>query len=397
MDKRIFMNRYILASLLAILMSIVSYEFFPLTSNTFVGSFFDFLLDIENIESYLIVTTLFLAAFAIRFFPNALEFSFPISLIFLIPAILIALRLTAGMLVGYLYYLANALSDEKIEQFISVESESLISWIITFLIIYWYIKSSLISVAQGSEALVERIGKYHRKLRPGLNFLVPVLDKVVHQGSVKEKLLLIDPVFAITKDMIKVNIEITLTYRVLELELTYYAIENHEDVLINFASAVIRADVGRIKLEEISEHENELIKSLLVEGDYITEPWGLKITTFRILSITVSEEYINEKKKFRAIEKEKEFLVLEGKGIAEFAILMKSYFPDISDKAIFSYLLVRSYSLNGKNKSEPSDLLEESTNSLSMIEFLSALNVDLENEVKQEGCNDFPSRIRLKE
>ncbi|MEB3252939.1 MAG: SPFH domain-containing protein, partial [Cyanobacteriota bacterium] len=96
------------------------------------------------------------------------------------------------------------------------------------LLIIGYTVSSVRIINQGDEALVERLGRYHRKLRPGLNFIVPALDYIRLKDSVRERILDVAKQNAISKDNVSLEVDAVVYWRILELELTYYAIENVE-------------------------------------------------------------------------------------------------------------------------------------------------------------------------
>ena len=75
------------------------------------------------------------------------------------------------------------------------------------LVLIGYSLGSAKIINQGNEALVERLGQYHRKLRPGLNFIVPLIDQVVMEDTTREQILDIKPQNVITKDNIYLEID----------------------------------------------------------------------------------------------------------------------------------------------------------------------------------------------
>jgi len=99
------------------------------------------------------------------------------------------------------------------------------------LIVIGYTVGSVRIVNQGNQALVERLGRYHRKLRPGLNFIVPFLDTIVWEESIRERLLDVPPQSAITRDNVALNVDAVVYWKILDLERTYYEIENIKDAI----------------------------------------------------------------------------------------------------------------------------------------------------------------------
>ncbi|MEO1070526.1 MAG: paraslipin, partial [Cyanobacteria bacterium J06638_6] len=158
------------------------------------------------------------------------------------------------------------------------------------LIIIGYTVGSVRIINQGTEALVERLGKYHRKLRPGLNFIVPVLDYIVLRDSVREQLLDVDKQAAITKDNVSLDVDAVVYWRILELELTYYAIENVEQAIEELVITTLRSEIGKMEFERTFSSRDELNRALLSQLDEATEPWGVKVTRVEVQEITPPEE-----------------------------------------------------------------------------------------------------------
>lgn len=144
-------------------------------------------------------------------------------------------------------------------------------------------------INQGTEALVERSGRYWRKLKPGLNFIVPFLDYIVLRESVREQILNIEKQLVVTKDQASLEIDAVIFWRILELELTYYAIENVEQAMTELATSTLRSEVGRMVFNEIMPSRKKLNKVVLDELDSATEPWGVIVASVDIQEINSLE------------------------------------------------------------------------------------------------------------
>ncbi|MGB6013435.1 MAG: paraslipin, partial [Nodosilinea sp.] len=140
------------------------------------------------------------------------------------------------------------------------------------LIIIGYTVGSVRIINQGTEALVERLGRYHRKLKPGMNFIVPVLDYIVLRDSVREQILDVDKQAAITKDNVFLDVDAVVYWRILELELTYYAIENVEQGIEELVITTLRSEIGKMEFEKTFSSRDELNRALLSLLDEATEP-----------------------------------------------------------------------------------------------------------------------------
>ncbi|MDB9529911.1 SPFH/Band 7/PHB domain protein [Oscillatoria sp. CS-180] len=210
-----------------------------------------------------------------------------------------------------------------------------------------YIGLSIRTTPQGQQALVERLGRYHRKLRPGINFIVPGLDKIVYQGSLKETILEISPFTATTKDYVKIQANIIVNYKVLDIERTFYEIDDYESGIISIAVSVVRSEIGRINFNEISSAFDEIVQVFLDAADILTEPWGIKPTNLGIVGIIASEEYTDSQRSLeiakRSSSQERENLVLEGESIANFASSLREALPSVSEEAILNYIILYKY------------------------------------------------------
>lgn len=152
-----------------------------------------------------------------------------------------------------------------------------------------FIVGSVRIVNQGNEALVERLGRYHRKLKPGLNFIVPVLDYIVLRDSVRERILDIEKQAAITKDHFALSINAVLYWRILELELTYYAIENVEQAMEELVITTMRSEIGKMEFNKVYSSRDKLNRILLSLLDEVTEPWGVRATRIEVQEISLPE------------------------------------------------------------------------------------------------------------
>lgn len=188
------------------------------------------------------------------------------------------------------------------------------------LLIIGYTVSSVRIINQGDEALVERLGRYHRKLRPGLNFIVPALDYIRLKDSVRERILDVAKQNAISKDNVSLEVDAVVYWRILELELTYYAIENVEQAIQELVITTLRSEIGKMEFEKTFSSRDELNRALLSQLDEATEPWGVKVTRVEVQEISPPEEVRRSMQKQQAAELERRAMVLKAQGEQEAAI-----------------------------------------------------------------------------
>ncbi|MDA0266930.1 MAG: SPFH/Band 7/PHB domain protein [Cyanobacteria bacterium] len=188
------------------------------------------------------------------------------------------------------------------------------------LIVMGYSIGSVRIVNQGTEALVERLGRYHRKLRPGLNFIVPFMDTIVLEESVRERLLDVLPQPAITSDNVSLEVDAVVYWRVLDLERTYYSIEDVESAIRELVITTLRSNVGKMEFEKTFSSRDELNKALLDILDEATEPWGVKVTRVEVQSIQPPQSVLDSMQQQQAAELKRRATVLEAQGDQEASV-----------------------------------------------------------------------------
>jgi regulator of protease activity HflC (stomatin/prohibitin superfamily) len=188
------------------------------------------------------------------------------------------------------------------------------------LLIVGYTVSSVRIIKEGDEALVERLGRFHRKLQPGLNFIVPALDYVAYKTSLRERILDVAKQNAITKDNVFLEVDAVLFWRILDVELTYYAIEDVEQAIGELVITTLRSEIGRMEFEKTLSSRDELNRALLSQLDDATEPWGVKVTRVELQDINPPEKVHKSMEMERAAELERRAMVLKADGEQQSAI-----------------------------------------------------------------------------
>lgn len=191
--------------------------------------------------------------------------------------------------------------------------------ILAFMVLGYTIGSVRI-INQGNQALVERLGRYQRKLRPGMNFIVPFLDTIVLEESMRERLLDVDPQSAITSDNVALELDAVVYWRILDLERTYYEIEDVEAALRELAVTTLRAEIGKLAFERTFSLREELNRTLLDLIDEATETWGVKVTRVEVQSITPPQDLLESMQQQQVAELRRRATVTEAEGDQEATI-----------------------------------------------------------------------------
>ena len=181
--------------------------------------------------------------------------------------------------------------------------------------------SSVRMVKEGRGALVERLGRYNRKLDPGLNFIVPLVEQVVLDDSLKEQILDIEPRQAITKDNVDLEVDAIIYWRIYDLEKTYYAVEDVELAMEELVVTTLRSEVGKTEFKELFSSRENINRALLDVLDEATGPWGIKINRVEIQKLGPPQDILEAMQKERAASYEKEAQILRAQGEKDAKIL----------------------------------------------------------------------------
>ncbi len=182
------------------------------------------------------------------------------------------------------------------------------------LVIFGYSIGSTRIITQGNQALVERLGQYKRKLDPGLNFIIPFVDRIAVEETTRERVLDIAPQPAITKDNVSVEVNAVVYWRVLDLERAYYEVEDVEDAIGNLVITTLRSAIGHQELDETYSSREEINKTLLNELDKATVSWGVKVLRVEVQDITLPKSIMESLEKERAAESEKQAAIFKAEG-----------------------------------------------------------------------------------
>jgi regulator of protease activity HflC (stomatin/prohibitin superfamily) len=176
-------------------------------------------------------------------------------------------------------------------------------------------------IKQGDEALVERLGKYTgKKLQPGLNYLIPVVERISVQQTVRERVIDIPPQQCITRDNVSVTVDAVVYWRILDLEKAYYKVENLQSAMINLVLTQIRAEMGQLSLDETFTARNQINELLLQDLDKSTDPWGVKVTRVELRDLIPAKAVMDAMELQMSAERKKRAAILMSEGERESAV-----------------------------------------------------------------------------
>lgn len=182
------------------------------------------------------------------------------------------------------------------------------------------IASSVRIINQGSEALVERLGSYEKKLTHGLNIVVPILDRIVFQETIREKVLDIQPQPCITRDNVSITVDAVVYWRIVDMQKAYYKVENLRAAMVNLVLTQIRAEMGKLELDETFTAREQINSILLQDLDKATDPWGVKVTRVELRDIVPAKAVQDAMELQMSAERKRRAAILTSEGEREAAI-----------------------------------------------------------------------------
>ena len=144
-------------------------------------------------------------------------------------------------------------------------------------------------VPQSEKHVVERFGRLKSVLGPGINFVVPFLDRVAHKVSILERQLPTASQDAITADNVLVKVDTSVFYRILEPEKTVYRIRDVDGAIATTVAGIVRAEIGRMELDQVQSNRSQLIDHIKVSVEDQIENWGIEVTRAEILDVNLDE------------------------------------------------------------------------------------------------------------
>jgi len=193
-------------------------------------------------------------------------------------------------------------------------------WTGLAIVVLVLLKSSIIFVPQNRAYVIERFGKYRTSLIAGLNFIVPFIERVAYDRSLKEQAIDVPSQAAITKDNIGLTVDGVLYLKVLDPYKASYGVEEYTFAVTQLAQTTMRSEIGKIDLDKTFEERDSLNTAIVNSINQAAEPWGVQVLRYEIKDITPPRSVLEAMERQMKAERDKRAAILESEGERQSAI-----------------------------------------------------------------------------
>ena len=209
------------------------------------------------------------------------------------------------VLVAFILAIAAAFTTQSVGVTVAT---FLIAMIVVFII------EGVRVVPQQNAWVVERLGKFHESLQPGLNLIVPFVDRVAYRHSLKEVPLDVPEQVCITKDNTQLAVDGIIYFQVIDPRLASYGTSDYVLAITQLAQTALRSEVGKMELDKTFESRDEINQKVVSVLDEAGRTWGIKVLRYEIKSLTPPEAILRSMQAQITAEREKRALIAKSEG-----------------------------------------------------------------------------------
>jgi regulator of protease activity HflC (stomatin/prohibitin superfamily) len=199
-----------------------------------------------------------------------------------------------------------------------------IAWILAIAVIIFVlvtIARSIRIIPQATAGVVERLGRYHKTLEPGLNLLVPFIDRLRPLIDMREQVVSFPPQPVITEDNLVVSIDTVVYFQVTDARAATYEIANYLGAVEQLTTTTLRNVVGGLNLEEALTSRDNINGQLRVVLDEATGKWGIRVSRVELKAIDPPVSIQDSMEKQMRAERERRATILTAEGSKQSQIL----------------------------------------------------------------------------
>lgn len=203
--------------------------------------------------------------------------------------------------------------------------EMLLSFIFTWqfivlVLVVVLLRSAIVFVPQNRAFVIERFGKFQSNREAGLNFIMPFIDKIAANRSLKEQAVDVPSQGAITRDNITLTVDGVLYFRVLDPYKATYGVEDYSFAVVQLAQTTMRSELGKMELDKTFEERDKLNLNIVESINQASEPWGVQVLRYEIKDIVPPATIMEAMEAQMKAERVKRAQILESEGDRQSAI-----------------------------------------------------------------------------
>jgi len=169
-------------------------------------------------------------------------------------------------------------------------------------------------VPQQSAWVVERLGKFNEVLEPGLNIIIPFIDRVAYRHSLKEVPLDVAEQVCITKDNTQLAVDGLIYYQVTDPRLASYGTSDYVTAIVQLSQTTLRSEVGKMELDQSLQSRDVINRSIVAVLDEAGRSWGVKVLRYEVKNLTPPEAILRAMQAQITAEREKRALIAKSEG-----------------------------------------------------------------------------------
>ena len=170
-------------------------------------------------------------------------------------------------------------------------------------------------VPQQEAYVVERLGRFHAVLNPGLNFLIPFLDRVAYKHLLKEIPLDVPSQVCITRDNTQLTVDGIIYFQVTDAKLASYGSSNYITAITQLAQTTLRSVIGRMELDKTFEERDDINRTVVASLDEAAVSWGVKVLRYEIKDLVPPQEILRAMQAQITAEREKRARIAQSEGL----------------------------------------------------------------------------------
>ncbi|MDO9052871.1 MAG: SPFH domain-containing protein [Gallionella sp.] len=177
-----------------------------------------------------------------------------------------------------------------------------------------FIVKALKVVPQQHSWVVERLGRFHAALLPGLNIVIPFIDRVAYKHMLKEVPLDVPSQVCITRDNTQLTVDGILYFQVTDPRLASYGTSNYVVAITQLAQTTLRSVIGKMELDKTFEERDDINRAVVAALDEAATSWGVKVLRYEIKDLTPPKEILHAMQAQITAEREKRALIAASEG-----------------------------------------------------------------------------------